>query len=87
MKSYPTPLVIITDKLNSYKKPIKYMYKSSDHRSHKGLNNRAENTHSCIRHKEKSMIKLKINKDLNSCYHLWVLRNVYVGIKIQLKND
>ena len=37
LKSYHTPRVIITDKLNSYKKHIKYMYKSSDHRSHKGL--------------------------------------------------
>ena len=35
------------------------MYKSSDHRSHKGLNNRAENSHLYIRRKEKSMIKFK----------------------------
>lgn len=35
------------------------MYKSSDYRSHKDLNNRDENTHLYIRHKEKSMIKFK----------------------------
>ena len=40
--SYPSPRVIVTDKLHSYTKPIKYMTKA-DHRRHKGLNNRVEN--------------------------------------------
>jgi putative transposase len=43
LKSYHTPRVIITDKVKSYNKPMKYMCKGTDHRSHKGLNDRVEN--------------------------------------------
>jgi putative transposase len=56
--SYPTPRVIVTDKLQSYTKPIKHMTKA-DHRRHKGLNNRVENAHQPTRRKEKSLIKFK----------------------------
>lgn len=83
LKSYPAPRVIITDKLNSYKKPIKYMYKSSDHRSHKGLNNRAENSHLYIRRKEKSMIKFKTPRGTQRLLSLMgTVRNlfsIYIG--------
>jgi transposase-like protein len=40
LKGYPVPRVIVTDKLKSYNKPIKYMCPNTEHRSHKGLNNR-----------------------------------------------
>ena len=56
--SYPSPRVIVTDKLQSYTKPIKYMTKA-DHRRHKGLNNRVDNAHQPTRRKEKSLIKYK----------------------------
>ena len=56
--SYPSPRVIVTDKLQSYTKPIKHMTKA-DHRRHKGLNNRVENAHQPTRRKEKSLIKFK----------------------------
>ncbi|TNF65543.1 MAG: IS6 family transposase [Gammaproteobacteria bacterium] len=56
---YPSPRVIVTDKLPSYVKPIKYMMANSDHRRHKGLNNRAENSHQPTRRKEKCLIKFK----------------------------
>ena len=56
--SYPSPRVIVADKLNSYTKPIKHMTKA-DHRRHKGLNNRVENAHQPTRRKEKSLIKFK----------------------------
>lgn len=56
---YLTPRVIVTDKLRSYNKPIKHMCPTTDHRSHKGLNNRAENAHQPTRRKEKCLIKFK----------------------------
>ena len=57
--SNPEPRVIITDKLNSYTKPIKHICPNSEHRRHKGLNNRVENAHQPTRRREKSMIKMK----------------------------
>jgi putative transposase len=56
--SYPSPRVIVTDRLQSYTRPIKHMTKA-DHRRHKGLNNRVENAHQPTRRKEKSLIKFK----------------------------
>ena len=56
--SYPSPRVIVTDKLASYKRPIKNMTKAR-HLRHKGLNNRAENAHQATRRKEKCLIKFK----------------------------
>ena len=40
-------------------KPIKQMYPKAEHRSHKGLNNRVENSHQPTRRKEKCLIKFK----------------------------
>jgi putative transposase len=59
LRSYPVPSVIVTDKLKSYNQPIKRMCPKTDHRSHKGLNNRVENAHQPTRRKEKSLIKFK----------------------------
>lgn len=68
------------------------MYKSSDHRSHKGLNNRAENSHLYIRRKEKSIIKFKTPQGTQRLLSLMgAVRNlfsVYVGrYKIQIKKN
>lgn len=49
------PRIMITDKLRSYKKAHRILLKSSEHRSHKRLNNRIENTHQPTREKEKQM--------------------------------
>ncbi len=57
--SYPKPRVIVTDKLKSYNKPIQHMCKGTEHRQHKGLNNRVENAHQPTRRKEKCLIKFK----------------------------
>ena len=54
-----SPRVIITDKLRSYKQPTKRMCPKASHRSHKRLNNRAENAPQPTRCKEKSLIKFK----------------------------
>ena len=59
LQRYPTPRVIITDKLRSYRQPIKRMCPKADHRSHKWLNNRVENAHQPTRRKEKCLIKFK----------------------------
>ncbi len=59
LQSYPAPRVIVTDKLKSYIKPIKAMCRLTEHRSHKRLNNRAENSHQPTRRKEKCLIKFK----------------------------
>ena len=57
--SYPAPRIIVTDKLKNYRKPIQFMCKQTEHRSHKGLNNRVENAHQPTRRKEKCLIKFK----------------------------
>lgn len=49
------PRVMVTDKLKSYVKAHRTLLKSREHRSHKGLNNRAENSHQPTREKEKQM--------------------------------
>ena len=59
LSCYPSPRVIVTDKLKSYIRPIRQMFPQAEHRSHKGLNNRAENAHQPTRRKEKSLIKFK----------------------------
>ena len=56
---YPAPRVIITDRLKSYVKPVRYMFSKTEHRTHKRLNNRAENAYQPTRRKEKSLIKFK----------------------------
>jgi putative transposase len=47
-----TPRRIITDKLGSYSAARRQVMPSVEHRSHKGLNNRAENSHLPLRRRE-----------------------------------
>ncbi|OWY64561.1 IS6 family transposase [cyanobacterium TDX16] len=54
-----TPRVIVTDKLASYEAAKKQVLKSVEHRQHKGLNNRAENSHQPTRTRERRMRKFK----------------------------
>ena len=51
--------VIVTDKLRSYIKPIKALAPDTDHRAHKGLNNRIEGSHRPTRKREKIMGRFK----------------------------
>jgi putative transposase len=46
---------MITDKLRSYRKAHRFLCKSVEHRSHKLLNNRIENSHQPTREKERQM--------------------------------
>jgi len=49
------PRVIITDKLRSYGAAHREIMPFVEHRSHKGLNNRAENSHQPTRQRERAM--------------------------------
>jgi putative transposase len=53
------PRVIVTDKLKSYEAANKQVLKSVEHRQHKGLNNRAENSHQPTRVRERRMRRFK----------------------------
>src|SRR3954464_11505425 len=50
-----TPRVMITDKLASYSAAKREVMPSVEHRKHKGLNNRAENSHQPTRRRERQM--------------------------------
>jgi putative transposase len=54
-KTRAVPRVIITDKLRSYGAAHREVMPSVEHRSHKGLNNRAENSHQPTRQRERAM--------------------------------
>ena len=53
------PRVVITDKLGSYGAAMKKILKGVEHRQHKGLNNRAENSHRPTRVRERRMGRFK----------------------------
>jgi transposase-like protein len=49
------PRVLVTDKLRSYGAARREVMPSVEHRAHKGLNNRAENSHQPTRQRERAM--------------------------------
>ena len=53
------PRVVITDKLRSYGGALDKIGLRVDHRQHKGLNNRAENSHQPTRRRERIMKRFK----------------------------
>ena len=54
-----TPRVMVTDKLGSYGAAKKELMPGVEHRRHKGLNNRAENSHQPTRRRERQMKRFK----------------------------
>jgi hypothetical protein len=58
------PRVMVTDKLRSYDAARREIMPSVEHRSHKGLNNRAENSHQPIRRRERIMKRFKSRRQL-----------------------
>lgn len=58
------PRVMITDKLRSYDAAKRDLMPGVEHRSHKGLNNQAENSHQPIRRRERIMKRLKSQRHL-----------------------
>jgi putative transposase len=53
------PRVMVTDKLRSYSATKAQLMPNVEHRSHKGLNNRAENSHLAVRRRERRMMRFK----------------------------
>jgi putative transposase len=53
------PRVMITDKLPSYSVAKRVVMPSVEHRQHRGLNNRAENSHQPTRRRERIMKRFK----------------------------
>jgi putative transposase len=54
-----TPRVMITDKLASYGAAKREIMPGAEHRQHRGLNNRAENSHQPTRRRERIMKRFK----------------------------
>ena len=59
-----SPRVMITDKLRSYGAAKQNIMPGVEHRSHKGLNNRAENSHQPVRRRERIMKRFKSKRHL-----------------------
>jgi putative transposase len=53
------PRVMVTDKLRSYGAAKRAIMPGVEHRQHKGLNNRAENSHQPTRRRERPMKRFK----------------------------
>ncbi|QRM56785.1 IS6 family transposase [Sinorhizobium sp. BG8] len=58
------PRVMITDKLRSYDAAKRDVMPGVEHRSHKGLNNRAENSPQPVRRRERTMKRFKSQRHL-----------------------
>ncbi len=58
-KQCRAPRVMITDKLASYGAAKREIMPSVEHRKHKGLNNRAENSHQPTRRRERQIKRFK----------------------------
>jgi putative transposase len=74
------PRVMITDRLPSYGAAKREVMSGVEHRQHKGLNNRAENSHQPTRRRERQMKRLKsprqvqrflaAHDQINNLFHL-----------------
>jgi putative transposase len=53
------PRVVVTDKLASYPPALRRVLPGVEHRRHKGLNNRAENSHRPVRKRERVLQRFK----------------------------
>ena len=79
-KQCRAPRVLITDKLASYGAAKGEVMPSVEHRRHKGLNNRAENSHQPTRRRERQMKRFKsagqaqrflsAHDQINNLFHL-----------------
>ena len=58
-KQMRPPRVMVTDKLASYSAAKREIMPGVEHRQHKGLNNRAENSHQPTRRRERQMKRFK----------------------------
>ena len=73
------PKRVITDKLGSYVAARKAIMPNVEHRSHKGLNNRAENSHLPLRKRERQMQGFRSWPALQQFAHTFsTVRNLFV---------
>jgi putative transposase len=73
------PKRIITDKLRSYGAAKREVMPAVEHRSHKGLNNRAENSHLPLRKRERTMEGFRSPGSLQRFISIFsALRNLFV---------
>ncbi len=73
------PKRIITDKLSSYGAARRQVLPRVEHRSHKGLNNRAENSHLPLRKRERMMQGFRSVGDLQQFTSVFsAARNLFV---------
>jgi putative transposase len=73
------PRRMITDKLGSYAAAHRQIMPRTDHRSHKGLNNRAENSHLPLRRRERAMQGFRSPGGLQRFVSVFsVVRNLFV---------
>ncbi|MGO8654332.1 IS6 family transposase, partial [Rhizobium ruizarguesonis] len=74
-----TPRRIVTDKLRSYGAARRDVMSGVEHRSHKGLNNRAENSHVPLRKRERMMQGFRSVGGLQRFISVFsALRNLFV---------
>ncbi len=73
------PKRMITDKLRSYGAARRQVMPNVEHRSHKGLNNRAENSHVPLRKRENAMQGFRSSRGLQRFVSIFSgLRNHFV---------
>ena len=73
------PKRIITDKLRSYAAAKRDVMPAVEHRPHKGLNNRAENSHLPLRKRERAMQGFRSTGSLQRFISIFsALRNLFV---------
>ena len=73
------PKRIVTEKLRSYGATQRQVVPTVEHRSHKGLNNRAENSHLPLRKRERAMQGFRSPGGLQRFLYIFSLvRNLFV---------
>lgn len=73
------PKRVVTDKLRSYSAARQHVMPTVEHRSHKGLNNRAENSHIPLRKRERIMQRFRSPGSLQRFISLFsAIRNLFV---------
>jgi putative transposase len=73
------PKRMVTDKLRSYGAARRQVMPAVEHRSHKGLNNRAENSHVPLRKRERMMQGFRSTGSLQRFVSIFsALRNLFV---------
>ena len=78
------PKRMITDKLRSYGAAKRQVMPQVEHRSHKGLNNRAENSHVPLRKRERAMQRFRSPGSLQRFVAIFsAVRNLFVPPRSQ----